>query len=93
MAEGAEESKDSIFEHEDMEDSGKYPFIHSFFGLPLIVIGCKADLIPNHDAAAIRDARDLQGQIRGTSVTGINSIVLAELHVVFAAMCIDVGLL
>ena len=62
---GAEESKNSIPEYEESEDLDKYPFIFQFFGLPILVVGCKADLMPKHDAAAIRDARDAQAQIRG----------------------------
>jgi len=61
---GADESKNSIPEYEESEDVDKYPFIFQFFGLPILVVGCKADLMPTHDAAAIRDARDTQAQIR-----------------------------
>ena len=63
---GLDESKDSFTEFEEAVDVNKYPFIEKYFGLPLLVVGCKADLISTNDAAAIRDARDLQGRIRGT---------------------------
>ena len=62
---GADESKNSIPEYEESDDLNKYPFIYQFFGLPIVVVGFKADLMPKHDAAAIWDAKDTQAQIRG----------------------------
>eukprot|EP01038_Epipyxis_sp_PR26KG_P005039 gene5039-7030_t len=42
----------------------KYDFISDNFGLPIVVIGCKSDLIPQEDNAAINNAREVQAQIR-----------------------------
>lgn len=66
--EGAEESKDSILV-EEVPDPEQYPFIGKYFGLPLLVVGCKADLLPKDDPAAFADAVQLQGQIRGNTYT------------------------
>lgn len=46
------------------EDKEKFEFISKFYGLPLIVVGCKSDLISMEDAASIREARELQGHLR-----------------------------
>ena len=62
--EGAEESKDSIF-FDEAPDPEQYPFIGQYFGLPLLVVGMKADLLPKDDPAAFAEAVQLQGQIRG----------------------------
>ena len=55
-------------EEEEGEDNheGNFEgnFISEFFGLPIVVVGSKSDLVVSDSSAAMKQARELQGKIR-----------------------------
>jgi len=51
-------------ESEEPEEHFEGNFISEFFGLPVVVVGTKADTVVSDSSAAMRQARELQGRIR-----------------------------
>jgi hypothetical protein len=54
----------------------KYEFIKKYFGMPIVVVGCKSDLITMDDAESVRASRELQAKIRAMCLEVGESFIL-----------------
>ena len=83
-------SEDTETEAEEEVEHFEGNFISEHFGLPIVVVGAKADTLVSDSSAAMKQARELQGRIRSlclevgaglifTSTAGPTTVNCAEL--------------
>lgn len=59
----------------------KYEFIKKYFGMPIVVVGCKSDLIAMDDAESVRSSRELQAKIRAMCLEVGAALVFSSTYI------------